>query len=93
MSEEAAALVLARSIARSLLAGSIGPAEATGRAAQLHIRTGYRYDCFHELYVLDDETGYLDLDNRTYLGRTAEAAADDVLAEARRLLADSPHSS
>ena len=85
MTEEEAAQALARDLARRVLSGTLPPAEGTSLAASIHVRTGYRFDCFHELYVLDDEMTSIDRSGRSYLGRTEADVAEDVRIEARRI--------
>jgi len=86
LTEDEAAQVLARDIAHGVLSGRLRPAEATSLAAAIHVDTDYSFDVFNELYVLDEEASHLDRSGRSYLGRTEAAVADDVRAEARRIL-------
>jgi hypothetical protein len=86
MTDTEAAHVVARHIARSVLSGALEPSQATALASSIYIRSGYRFDDFHELYVLDDEMNYLDKNGRGYLGRTDAVVADAVRAEAQRIL-------
>jgi hypothetical protein len=86
MTEAEAARVLSRHIARGVLSGALEPSQATACAASIHSRTGYRFDSFHQLYVLDEEMGYLDARGRSYLGRSEAVVAEDVRTEAQRIL-------
>lgn len=88
-SEAEAARYVTRDIARSILDGSLSPAEGAARAAEIHIRTGYKHDDFVQLYALHDEVGYPDRSGLTYSGRPIDDAIEDVRAEAKRLLASS----
>ena len=86
MTEPEAVQVLARDIARDVLSGTLEPSQATGSAASIYVRTGYRFDSFHQLYVLDEEMSYFDKRDRSYLGRSRDAVENDVRSEAKRLL-------
>lgn len=81
--EAEAAKVIARDIARQLLAGSITPAEATSRGARLYYRTGYEHDCFASLHMLNEgEMGYIDKDGNAHYGSAAiETLATELLAD------------
>jgi hypothetical protein len=87
MDEAEAAAHFARHIARSILDGSLSPADGAESAAKTYIRTGYEHDDFAQLYALHDEVGYPDRNGLTCRGRPAGEAINDVRAEAKRLLA------
>src|SRR6476620_8915306 len=91
MTRDRAAAVAAKRIARDVLDGSITPAQAANAAGYLNSASGYEdTDLFAGLSLAwdDDELTYLERSGGTVNGHTYDDLAAEVLAAARRLLAE-----
>jgi hypothetical protein len=86
ISEGEAIGIVVRELAAGVLAKTISPLEATGRANAIDIRTNYQYEELAEWRDLHEELGYLDRSGSSYLGRDQAVIEADVLALARSIL-------
>jgi hypothetical protein len=86
MSQEEAVRLFVRELASGVVAGTIAPLEATGRADHVNVRTGYEYSDLIEWADLHEELGYLNTSGVSYLGRDRASVEADVLALARSTL-------
>jgi len=88
LSPAAAVPLVERSIARSLVDGTVTPLEAVKRFHAIDVRTNYAFEGLSRWRDLHEELAYVDRRGRTYIGRQAEEAAADVMALARAVLAE-----
>ena len=86
ISDAEAVDIVLRDIAAGVLAGTITPVEATGRADAMNVRFYYQYDALREWCDLNEELGYLDRAGLSYLGRDQPAIEADVMGLARSVV-------
>jgi hypothetical protein len=83
VSEAKAVDIVLRDIASGVVAGTIAPFEATGRADAINVRFDYRYEALREWCDLHEELRHVDCSGLSYLGRDQSEVEAHVMALAR----------
>lgn len=86
MEEAEAVGVVVRALAAGVLDGTISPADASGRAHAIDVRTHYQYAALDGWRDLHEELGYIDRRGLSYRGRPQSEVEADARALARSIV-------